>query len=167
MVAATSPRRSNASATAIARVDLPLAIGPPITMTSGSGRSLVVVDLRALQLAAVVDVDRLPFGEDIERGLAGFAVAVARLLHAAEREVHLGAGRAGVDVGDAGLQVAHRLERLVDVAREDRRREAVLDAVRGANRILEGVDRDQRRGRPEDLLLRDAHLRVDVGEHGR
>src|SRR6476469_6978893 len=83
--------------------------------------NLVVVDLRALQLAAVVDVDRLPLGEDVERRLARFAVAVARLLHPTEREVHLGAGRPGVDVGDAGLEVAHRLERLVHVAREDRR----------------------------------------------
>src|SRR4051812_32661923 len=120
MVTAPSPRHSHTRATAIARVDLPLAIGPPITMTSRSGSSLVVVDLRALQLAAVVDVDRLPLGEDVERGLPRFAVAVARLLHSAEREVNLCAGRSGVDVGDAGLQVAHRLERLVDIAREDR-----------------------------------------------
>ena len=54
----------------------------------------VVVDLRALELAGVVDVDRLPLGEDVERGLARLAVAVAGVLRAAERQVHLGAGRA-------------------------------------------------------------------------
>src|SRR3954447_11805237 len=82
---------------------------------------LLIVDLRALQLAAVVDVDRLPLREHVERGLPRFAMAVAGLLHPAERQVHLGARRSGVDVGDPGLQVPHRLERLVDVAREDRR----------------------------------------------
>ncbi len=35
------------------------------------------------------------------------------------------------------------------------------------DRLLERVDRDQRSRRPEDLLLRDPHLRIDVGEHGR
>src|SRR5204862_8313584 len=43
------------------------------------------VDLRLLQLAAVVDVDGLPLGEDVEGRLAGFAVAVAGVLRAAER----------------------------------------------------------------------------------
>src|SRR5512144_130407 len=35
------------------------------------------VDLRLLQLPRVVDVDRLPLGEDVERGLARLAVAVS------------------------------------------------------------------------------------------
>ena len=126
-----------------------------------------VVDLRALELARVVDVDRLPLGEDVERRLAGLAVAVAGRLDAAERQVHLGAGRAGVDVGDPGLEVAHRAEGAVDVAGVDRGREPVLHRVRRGDRLLEALDRDQRGRRPEDLLLRDPHLRVDVGEHRR
>src|SRR5690348_6185864 len=44
---------------------------------------LRVVALGLLQLPRVVDVDRLPLGEDVERGLARLAMAVARLLHAA------------------------------------------------------------------------------------
>ena len=50
-------------------------------------RSLEVdfVDLRALQLAAVVDVDRLPLGEDVEHLRARLAVAVAGGLRAAKR----------------------------------------------------------------------------------
>src|ERR1035437_6112069 len=48
-----------------------------------------VVDLGALELARVVDVDRLPLGEDVQRGLPGFAVPVAGVLRAAEREVDL------------------------------------------------------------------------------
>src|SRR2546430_12197597 len=45
--------------------------------------------LRLLQLAAVVDVDGLPFREDVEGGLTRFAVAVARVLRTSEREMHL------------------------------------------------------------------------------
>ena len=75
----------------------------PTKATDPQERVLLRVDLRALQLARVVDVDRLPLGEDVERRLAGLAVAVAGVLRAAEREVHLGADRARVDVRDPGL----------------------------------------------------------------
>jgi len=108
--------------------------------------------LRALQLPRVIDVDRLPLGEDVERGLARLAVAVARALDAAERQVHLGADRARVDVGDPGLEVSHRAEGDVHVAGEDRRREPELDPVRDANRLVHVGDRDQCRRRAEDLL---------------
>src|ERR1700741_4552 len=87
--------------------------------------ALLIVNLGALQPAAEVDVDRLPFGEGVEGRVAGLAVAVPGLLPAAERQVRLGAGRARVDIDDAGLQVAHRPEGRVRVAREDRRAEAV------------------------------------------
>src|SRR3989442_12555153 len=82
--------------------------------------SLLVVDLGTLQSAAEVDVDRLPLGERVERCVPGLAVAVPGLLPATEREMRLGAGRAGVDVDDPGLEVPHRPERGVRVAREDR-----------------------------------------------
>src|SRR5439155_1772464 len=71
---------------------------------------LLVVDLGALEAPREVDVDRLPLGKRVERGVARLAVAVAGLLPAAEREVRLGARRAGVDVADAGLEGAHRPE---------------------------------------------------------
>ena len=126
------------------------------------------VDLGLLELPRVVDVDRLPLGEDVERGLARLAVAVAGLLRAAEREMHLGADRARVDVGDARVEVAHRAERRVHVAGEDRRREAEADAVRRrATASSKSLDADQRGRRAEDLLLRDPHLRVDVAEDRR
>src|SRR5207302_1391487 len=48
------------------------------------GSLLSRVDLRPLQPAAVIDVDRLPFRELVERDGAGLAMAVARILHAAE-----------------------------------------------------------------------------------
>src|SRR5581483_4047838 len=50
------------------------------------------------------------------------------------------------------------------VAREDRGREPVADAVRDPDRLVEVAHLDQRRRRPEDLLLRDPHLRIDVAE---
>src|SRR5262245_52543 len=78
----------------------------------------LAVDLRALELARVVDVDRLPLGEDVERRLAGLAVAVAGVLRAAEGQVNLGADGAGVDVRDPGLEIAHGAESTVDVLRE-------------------------------------------------
>src|SRR5215210_34799 len=80
------------------------------SFTTGSHEeeSLRRVDLGLLELPRVVDVDRLPLCEDVERRLPSFAVAVARVLRAAERQVHLGSDRAGVDVGDPRLEVAHR-----------------------------------------------------------
>src|SRR3990172_9115100 len=129
--------------------------------------ALLVVDLGSLQAARVVDVDRLPLGEHVERGLARLAVAVSGVLRTAEREVHLGAGRAGVDVGDPRLEVAHRAKRPIDVAGEDRRRQAVLDPVRDRDRLVEAAHADQRRRRAEDLLLRDAHAQLDAGKDRR
>ena len=55
---------------------------------------------------------------------------------AAERQVHLGADGRRVDVEDAGVHVAHGHEGLVDVARVDRRRQAVLHAVADLDRLL-------------------------------
>src|SRR5215510_13741994 len=131
---------------------------------SSASAAMLRVDLGLLELARVVDVDRLPLGEEVERGLTRLAVPVARVLDAAEREVHLGADRAGVDVRDAGLEVAHRAEGAVDVLREDRGREAVLDAIRDLDRLVDVAHLDHRGRRAEDLLLGDPHLRVDVAE---
>ena len=90
------------------------------------------------------------------RDVTGLAVAVAGLLPATERQVRLGAGRAGVHVDDAGLEVAHRPEGHVHVAREDDRRQAVAGLVEGQHRGAVVVDRDDRQDRAEDLLLADA-----------
>src|SRR5829696_5005416 len=81
----------------------------------------LVVNLGSLETAAEVDVERLPLGKGVERGVARLAVAVARLLPAAERQMGLGARRARVDVHDPGLEVPHRPERRVRVAGEDGR----------------------------------------------
>src|SRR5216683_8125361 len=92
---------------------------------------------------------------------------IAGVLRAAERQMHLCTRRAGVDVRDPRLEIAHRAERLVHVAREDRRREPELDPVRNADRLVEASDLDESGRRAEDLLLRDAHARLDVAEDRR
>src|ERR1700737_2532875 len=81
--------------------------------------------------------------------------------------MHLCSGRTGVDVCDPGLEVAHRTERLVHVARKDRGREPVTDPVCDPYGLVEVARLDQRRRRPEDLLLRDPYLRVDIAEDRR
>ena len=75
------------------------------------GQLLLGVDLRALEATGVVDVDRLPLREDVEGGLARLAVAVARVLRAAERQVHLpfggtkDTGNGHREAGQAALDV--------------------------------------------------------------
>src|SRR5687767_7230625 len=98
---------------------------------------LLDVYLRALQLAAEVDVAGLPLGEDFERRNAGFAMTVARVLGPAERQVDLCANRWRVDVEDPGVEIAHRDKCAVDVLRVDRRRESVLDTVGDRNRLVQ------------------------------
>src|SRR5262245_59404397 len=134
----------------------------------GLGRWILeLVDLGALQLPRVVDVDRLPLGVEVERRLPGLAMPVAGPLRAAEREMHLRPRRARVDVRDPRIEVAHRAERLVYVAGEDRGREAELDRVRSADRIVDVRCTDESRRVPEDLFLRDPHLGIDVAEDRR
>src|SRR5512147_2223846 len=54
---------------------------------------LLTVDLGLLKLARIVDVDGLPFREGVDHGRTAFAVPVPGLLHAAERQLDLGADR--------------------------------------------------------------------------
>src|SRR5580765_6512728 len=110
----------------------------------------VVVDLRALHLAAEVHVEALPLGERVEHGVAGLAVAVAGAARAAERQVRLGAGGAVVHVDDAGGEVAHRGERGVHVRGEDRRRQPERRGVVDRDRLLERADAEEAHDGPED-----------------
>src|SRR4029453_674875 len=132
-----------------------------------SVRALVRVDLRALKAAGEVHVDRLPLGEHLEAGNPGFPVPVSGVLDAAERKVDLGADRRRVHVEDPGLEIPHRSERAVDVARIDGSGEAVLDGVRHANALFERPDGNHSRDRSEDLLAGNAHVRGGAAEDGR
>src|SRR6266404_1892678 len=129
--------------------------------------SLGVVDLGALQLVRVVDVESLPLRVEVDGGDGCFAVAVAGFLGAAEGQMRFGADRGGVDVNDAGVQVADGLERAIHVVRVDRGGEAVRHAIRNLYRFLEIRDRDHGHNGTEDFFLRDTHLRIAVAENGR
>src|SRR5579864_4517097 len=91
--------------------------GPARMAPPGPSSRILLVNLRFLQFATVVGVDHLPFGEDIQPGQPGFAVAVAGAARAAEGELDLRARRAGVDVQNAGGDIAHSVLHAVDVLR--------------------------------------------------
>src|SRR5664279_2970690 len=58
----------------------------------------LVVDLGSLQAAGVVDIDRFPLREGVQRRVTRLAVAVAGLPRAPEWQVGLGADGAGIDI---------------------------------------------------------------------
>src|SRR3954452_907946 len=95
------------------------------------------IDLRALQLAAEVDVHGFPFREDIECGGAGLAMAVSGGLGAAEGQVDLGTDGRSVDVEDAGVHVSHRRKGAIDVPSVYRSRQPILHAVAYRDRLFE------------------------------
>src|SRR5580658_4856878 len=64
------------------------------------GKLLRVVDLRALQLVRVVDVDGFPSGEEVE-GAEAFTVAVASALDAAEGKMDFCTDGGSIDVSDS------------------------------------------------------------------
>src|SRR6266581_9573796 len=78
---------------------------------------LIIVDLRALELVGIIDVHRLPLGEEIDRGDSRFAVAVAGLLGAPEGQVSLRANRRRVYVDNSRVEIARGLESAVHVSR--------------------------------------------------
>src|SRR4029077_10881353 len=129
--------------------------------------SIHPIDLGLLQFIGVVDVHRLPFGVEVNGADAAFAVTVAGGLGPTERKMDFGADGGCVDVGDAGVEVAHCGESFVDVLRVERRRQAILDAVGDIDGVLKVVAGDDRDDRAEDFFLGDAHLWVDVDEYGR
>ena len=94
-------------------------------------------------------------------------MSVAGGLHAAERQVDFRADGGSIDVGNSGIQIADRGKRLVHILRVDRRRKPVLDVIRDLDGIRHVVAGDDRNHRPENFFLRDAHLGIDVDEHGR
>src|SRR5215471_21356147 len=86
---------------------------------------LSVVDLRALELVGIVDVNRLPLGKEIDGGDGGFAMPVAGLLGPAKRQMRFGTDRRCVNVDDSGVKIAGSLEGSVYVARVNRSGEPI------------------------------------------
>src|SRR5262245_20925882 len=131
-------------------------------------RRSVVVDLRLLKLAGIIHVDCLPLREDLDRGVRGpLAVPVAGALHSAERQVSLGPDGRGIDVRDAGLQIARRRERLVHVLSVNRGRQTVQRVVGDLQRGIQAVGREHADDRTEDLLARQTHGARHAGEDRR
>src|SRR5438876_1233192 len=93
--------------------------------------------------------------------------AEAGRLDAAERDLHLGAGRLGVDVQETGLRLVREPLRRFEVLREDGRGEAELDGVRPAQPFVEVADSVERRHRPEHLLARQERVVADALEDRR
>src|SRR5215472_9002977 len=123
-----------------------------------------VVDLRALELVGIIDVDALPFGEEINGGNGGFAVAIASLLGAAKRQMGFCPNRGRVNVDDSGVQVACRLESAVHVSRVNRSGKTVSRPVRNFDGLAQAADRNHRNDRAEDFFLGNAHVWRAVAE---
>ena len=112
--------------------------------------------------------DRLQLGEGLERRRASDAADAARAAGAAaERQVRLPVVRRLVDVDPAGSHLVGVAQALRQVAGEDRRQEPVRRRVRELDRVLERVDRDDGRDRPERLLGGDERVGRDAVEDGR
>src|SRR3954462_13333955 len=84
-----------------------------ITLFSG-------IDLGPLQAVGIVHVDRLPLRIEVDRSDSSLAMSITSGFGTAKRKMHFRANRRSVDVGDAGVQVAHSLECLVYITRVHR-----------------------------------------------
>src|SRR4051794_15264319 len=102
-----------------------------------------------------------------ERGQAFRPVLAAdsRALEAAERRAHVEG--VPVDPVGPGPHLLRDLVAAVDILRPDRPGEPVVAVVGHVDGLLDRVVGDDRQDRPEDLLLGDRHLVVDVGENRR
>src|SRR5215470_17341269 len=92
--------------------------------------------------------------------------AESRLLEAAEGRLEID-DHARVDGDAARAHARGDLRAALDVGRPDAAAQAVLRVVGDRDRLLLAAVGDHGQHRPEDLLLRDLHLVVDVREDGR
>src|SRR5258708_33399479 len=121
--------------------DLSCPSNPPWSTDSITSQ-LIIVNLGALELVGIVDVNRLPFREEIDGGNGGFAVAVASLLRASEGQVGLGADRRRVHVDNSGVEIAGGLEGAIHVSRVDGSGKSVSHAVRHIDCLFQAVNRN-------------------------
>src|SRR6266852_580097 len=146
--------------------DLSCPSNPP--WSTGSIKSeLIVIDLGALKLVGIVDVDGLPLGEKVDGSNGGFAVTVAGLLGAAEGQVCFSADCRSVYIDNSGIEIAGSLESAIHVSRVDGSGKSVSHAVRHIDCLFQAVNGNHRNNRAENLLLRNAHIRRTISEHRR
>src|SRR6266542_3789010 len=112
--------------------------------------------------------DGLLAGVELDRvGAVGVEVAEEGVLPAGEREEGDGGGNADVDADHADLDVvAEATDRRAGLG-EDRHAVAEATGVDDLDRLVERGDVDHAEHGPEDLLLRDGHLGLDVVEDRR
>ena len=94
-----------------------------------------------------------------------FLAAKAGVLEAAERRAVEVAGRA-VDPYIARLHRARGAQCRAQIVGEDRRGEPVLRRIGKRERLVLVLPGEHGQHRPKNLLTRDPHIRIDVGEHG-
>src|SRR5579883_894169 len=125
---------------------------------------MLLIDLGLLQLTAVVCVDHLPFGEDIQARQAGLAVAVAGSARAAEGELDLRARCAGVDVENAGSDITRGPLDAIDVLRVDCAGEAKGSIVVDCDGLFKRFYLDHGEDGTKDLFPGQAHSWRDISE---
>src|SRR5579871_5843215 len=140
---------------------------PPSPAVAIACRTGASVDIGCARAPCVVEENALELGEELEAFLGHLPAPNPAPLHAAERDLRLAADRRRVDVHHPGLDVVHEPHDRVGVARVDRRRQAVAQAVHDLEGFLEGPDLDEGEHGSEDLFLRDPVGRPDVAKHGR
>src|SRR5258708_38301374 len=139
----------------------------PPWSTSSIISELIVIYLRALEVVGIVDIDGLPFGEEIDGSNGGFAMAVAGLLCAAERQVCFSADCRSVYIDNSGIEIARGLEGAIHVSRVDGSGESVSHTIRHIDGLFQTVNGNHRNNRAENLVLRNAHIPRTISEHCR
>src|SRR5882762_8643678 len=84
------------------------------------------IHLCALQAVGVIDIERLPFGVEVDGGRSGFAVAVASFLCPSKGKLDFRSDRGRIHVDDAGFKIPHGPICLIHIPRVDRSRQTVL-----------------------------------------
>src|SRR5260370_40147210 len=126
----------------------------PPWSTDSITSQLIVIDLCALELVGIVDVNRLPFREEIDGSNGGFAVAVAGLLRAPEGQVGLGADRRRVHVDNSGVEITGSLKGTIHVSRVDLGGRRIIKKKSHINGLVEAVNRGNRKNWDKNRIIR-------------
>jgi hypothetical protein len=101
--------------------------------------------LRSLELTTVIDVKSLPLRKYIKSSLPGLPVAVAGASRPTERQLYFRTYGSCVHVQNAGGDVAHGAEGVIDICRVNRGRKTILGIVVYLDGFFKGADGDQGR----------------------